>query len=291
MKSKSVIFVLLIVLSIIIGVAGGFFISKMICEQRISKLESELAEYKNNANNSVNTNQSVNTVENTANSANSKRFTVAPNYFTVDMTGLKAGDSVTEQVTSDMKVTIKQLNLDGEWSISVNGSAPAYTETTIGMNDKIKFMYTNKYIIYSTCVGTDIRSESLVVIDNNGKKVKEIYELDESNKGLVYYESELNGNTLTVKASRTGHGGSVIADKYYKANASDFNKEALEKIPADMVTAAMYIYKISADGSIDFDNPQIVNTQTFKEHLQSWKDNIYEADVKAAVSEFLEKNK
>ena len=51
MKSKSVIFVLLIVLSIIIGVAGGFFISKMICEQRISKLESELAEYKNNANN------------------------------------------------------------------------------------------------------------------------------------------------------------------------------------------------------------------------------------------------
>jgi len=48
MKSKSAIFVLLIVLSIIIGVAGGFFISKMICEQRISKLESELQYYKSN---------------------------------------------------------------------------------------------------------------------------------------------------------------------------------------------------------------------------------------------------
>jgi uncharacterized protein YneF (UPF0154 family) len=315
MKSKSAILVLLIVLAVLIGVTGGFFISKAISQGHIQKLEEKAKAYdmffgdvgaNPNAQNFVNkntqpTNPNPNITRNEINTTTTpgvveRRFQKqGENKFVINIDGLKTGDIIDEYVTPELRITIKMENVDSygpEWSISVNGSEPAYRETSVGMADELEFYYTNQYILYKTCDGTDIRSSKLVAINNEGKLVKEIYEYDEDNKGLVLRDVECDYNALIVKASRFGHGETIYADKYYKASPGELSDEAYEKIPGNVVLSAIYVYKIGSDGSIDFNNPQVINTQTFKEYVEDYLYNSTdETDLTTKMHEFLERNK
>ena len=266
MKSKSAILVLLIVLAVLIGVQVDSLFQKQSVKD-IQKLEEKAKACdmffgdvganpnaqkfvdKNTQPTNPNPNITKNEINTTTNPVvDERRFQKqGENKFVINIDGLNAG-LIDEFVTSG-DIVIKMESVDSygpEWSISVNGSEPAYRETSVGMADELEFYYTNQYILYETCDGTDIRSSKLIAINNEGKLVKEIYEYDEDNKGLVLRDVECDYNALIVKASRFGHGETIYADKYYKASPGELSDEAYEKIPGNVVLSAIYVYKINS---------------------------------------------
>jgi len=308
--SKIVASIGIIIASLVLGCVGGFFLARMFGPNPTTKaqgqainggaedVERRLYNILENDINPAYASGSGSNIVNTSTTpvVEERRFQKqGDNKFTININALNAGDIIDEYVTPEMHIVIKMESVDSygpEWSISVNGSEPAYRETSIGMADELEFYYTNQYILYETCDGTDIRSSKLIAINNEGKLVKEIYEYDEDNKGLVLRDVECDYNALIVKASRFGHGETIYADKYYKASPMELSDEAYEKIPSNVVLSAIYVYKIGSDGSIDFNNPQVINTQTFKEYVEDYLYNSTdETDLTTKMHNFLERNK
>ena len=318
-KANSGLLILIMIMSIFIGVVAGFLVSNGICNKKIADLEDELQFYydEDDEEESEEYNRrrgeygrpEKNEVANTTTKTNPNDITkgdvwVGGHTCTVDISKAKVGDVFDATLKPGFVVSFEITSKNGqgqnsynsdfatEWKISINNKKSVYSDTYVNELDEIKFYFTDKYVLYSTYDGTDIRSEKLIIFDAEGNIVKEIYDLDEDNKGLVLSGIYCGDNSFTVEASRVSHGASIIADKYYKATPGDFNKEALEKLPADTTVKALYIYKIDSEGEIDFDNPQIVVTQTYKDFLKEFLEkSTDEYEDTIAVRQWLEKNK
>jgi hypothetical protein len=310
-KANSGLLILIMIMSIFIGVVTGFLVSNGICNKKIADLEDELQLYydeddkeeaeeyhrrrgeygRTEKNETENT-----TIDLDANEKNA--VVIEGNTCTIDISKAKTGDvfnaTVRPEFVVSFEITSKASNSRTEWNISINDKKAIYRDEYFNELDEIKFHFTDKYILYSTYEGTDIRSEQLIVFDTEGNKVREIYDMDENNKGLVYYEASYTNTALIIKASRGSHGGSIVAPKYGTISPSDgFTTAAdVEKFPADLVIDAVYVYKINADGSIDFDNPQVIVTETYKEFMQAKVNNsTEESELIVAIRNWLEKNK
>lgn len=312
--SKIVASIGIIIASLVLGCAGGFFLARMFGPNPTTKAQGQAinggagdverrfynmlkddidpAFASGSGSNIVDNSNETNSQEGTDNTKtyiNKNERT-----FIVDLENSKVGDKFTELLTPDMKITIEVTEVtdyDRKWTISINDKAPAYTDESILGVGKIEFDYTNKLVTFSTHEGTDIRNSKFVAIDINGNLVKEIYEFDEDNKGLVFFDAQYLNNSLILTASRGYHGG-LVAEKYGVHAPIDIEASDIEKIKDNIVVSALYIYKVNSDGSIDFNNPQVVNSFTFKDYLEDYLNNATdETEFTIAASKWLNEHK
>ena len=312
--SKIVASIGIIIASLVLGCVGGFFLARMFGPNPTTKaqgqainggagdverrfynmLENDInpAYASGSESNIVNTSDATNSQDN---ADNSKTYIDKYEHkFIVNLENSKVGDKFTELLTPDMKITIEVTEVtdyDRKWTISINDKAPAYTDESILGVGKIEFDYTNKLVTFTTHEGTDIRSSKFVAIDINGNLVKEIYEFDEDDKGLVFFDAKYVNNSLILTASRGYHGG-LVSEKYGVSAPIDIDAKDIEKIKTNIVISALYIYKVNSDGSIDFNNPQVVNPFTFKEYLENYLNNATdETEFTTAASKWLNEHK
>ena len=308
-KANSGLLILIMIMSIFIGVVAGFLVSNGICNKKIADLEDELQFYYDEDDEEESEeyhrrrgeygrpekNETKNEVDNSTsnNEVTSSTVKVEDGEFVLQKVNLKDGDVITKRLNQNLevKISITGPETDRHWTMAVNGNTVDYTGDQGYGEDALTFNFTDNYIFY-TSFGTDIRQEELLVIDGNGKIIRTIYEMDKDTEGLVYFDASYGYNAVIVRASRRYHSG-IVAPKYGTIPPIDgFGPDDIAKFPADLVIQALYVYKINADGTIDFDNPQVIVTETYKEFIQSMLNNSTEETEKTvAMRNWLNKNK
>ena len=215
--------------------------------------------------------------------------------YIIDMTHSKEDTKFEKVVNNDFTLYFTKV-ISGEneyWQVSVNGGTTFYDEyaeflehimyetneygeiTGVPTEDKYPkiTVYTcGNYLFYTNHDFTDIRSERIFVIGKDGNLAKEIYELDKENNGLVLDKFEFKDKSLIVDATRLNHGPSIVTKE------NDFGvevtSEELQNLPANLIVKATFEYKFKEDGTIDFDNPEIVKTTTLLEYLKEDRENL-----------------
>ena len=289
MKSKYLFIVIGMIAMLAIGMGAGCLTSELF---RKNAAENEVSNEFAYASTYVDRyNSTTNTVAEEDDEESEPETSFDTGMFKVDISTMEVGDVLEQLLNPNITIKIKALadEYGNKWTLIVNG-VEAYTETSIA--DEIELHFTNSLIFYATQDGTDVRESKFIVIDTNGKIVKEIYEFDESNKGLVFTDAYYTNNAVILEGSRGWHGGSIVAPNYYQATPAEFSEEALEKVPADLTTSAIRIYKINSDGSVDFDHPQEMTTQTFKEYVNKYlEDSTDENELTVKMKNWLEEHK
>ena len=262
-KIKFITLVFIIIIAVSIGIGIGYLINSNIKKDKIEN--SQIGNIEINS-----------SKENTNNINNKGNYEISNlNYF-VDLSNAKTGDKIENRLNDDFTVLfdVKNSNEELIWDLYVNGGEKIYSDSTPFIEDtkNINLIVIGNYLLYTNHDFTDIRNERLFIINKKGEIVKEIYELDEKDKGLVYIDFDFpDKNYLNIKASRLSHGLSVVSQKHHGANITI---DAIKEIPASTVVEAIYKYKINQDGSIDFNKPKIEIIKTFEQFVEENKEEI-----------------
>ncbi len=247
-------------------------------DAKIEQKEQELAQLKENNNNDIS-------------------FKVKE--YKIDLTHAKKGDKIKQVIDNNYTV---YFDIENEfedfmsWKVSVNDGETIIEDASYydAPNRIIKVFTFGKYFFYTNHDYTDIRYQKLFAVNDEGKLIKEIYELDNENQGMILSKFTFADNSLIINASRYSHGGSIIAIAYDNVYPDQFDTENFTKIPQDMSVESEYTYKVEMDSSIDFDNPTEKILQTFRGYLESNKEYIVSKyskystkDLKEMIEDYL----
>ena len=197
-------------------------------------------------------------------------------------------DKPNNQNNNEVNETKKEVNtyeydikdVQDEFSIQINEKYKLKAEiinediSYLYINDKfvsdhlnyypIKLFMVDDNIIYISG-GTDIRSESVYIVNNSNVNV--IYELDNIN-GMVPNNITVKNDSIVIEGSRLSHGPSII---YGSSDIStllyDNTTWAQYGITEDTIIEATYIYKFE-NGNLNL-IPNISNQVSIKNYLQN----------------------
>ena len=192
--------------------------------------------------------------------------------YSFDLTNMGAKEKRTYKLNNDYNVTFEMLNNNQNEQVSfclfVNNNL-IIKEDAYFYNKKVEAKVTlwNEYLIYETIGGTDIRSTGMYIIGKDGLVLKEIYELDENNKGMVIDNIYKKSNEIVIEGTRYSHGYAIVSNGN---NADSITVNSLKTIPKDTAVRARYTYKLEKG----FGNPEVVTLETFEEYVKSNKEKI-----------------
>jgi len=154
-------------------------------------------------------------------------------------------------------------------TLTINNGNTPYTEKLIHDDYEGKDVLNNKdftfnfyrigdYLAFKKHDYSTDRDKHLFLYDKSGNLYKDFHELDLSSPGMVMQSIKFQGHSIIVKGSRINQDNSIA----YKNNS--------ENIPANTPVEATYYYQM-VDGNMDFDNPKIQVTKTYKDFIESLK--------------------
>lgn len=223
-KSKNIIIAILIIM--IIALAGVHVYDKFIV-----KKESEKS-----ATSTTDNNQQTNVID---------AKTEEKLLYSAVKVNFNSNDTATINLGNN-QVTLSNKMNDDQGQFKFNSKLLFETSMT-KMVDEV---YTFNDILLVVTSGTDIRSSVLYIYDKNGNKLKEVYELDSVDKGMVITQLEseneneikylsFNNNKIIMNGWRINNGNTIVV------NGKDVNycdKNALNKnnVTGDYVIEARY---------------------------------------------------
>ena len=196
----------------------------------------------------------------------------------INLEKAKTNDVITKKLNDNIVLGVTIKNKDEvnpmKWSISVNNKKDIFDDGTPADIESLKIYYSNNYIFYETNDGTDIRCVELIIIDKDGNIVKNIYDLDKNDIGMVPYEFEYGIDYIKIKGTRWYHGYDICTKIDGNSLAWIPVETALEKKYKTLVTKADYIYKMDEKGEFDFNNPEVIEIETFGKFVQNNKEEL-----------------
>lgn len=120
-----------------------------------------------------------------------------------------------------------------------------------------------KYLVYITPFATDIRSQSVFVIE--GTQQTEIYEL-ETEKGMKPSKINLTSNEIIIEGTRIDHGPAIeYGGKTYDVYTNEGCQNTLNSLSNELIVKATYTYRYE-NGILNL-LPIITDRLTLEEYL------------------------
>jgi len=273
MKSKSSIFILLIVLATLIGVVGGFFISKAISENKIKDMQQKLDWYE----------LRFDTKENCI-------LEPENHLCKIDM---KNDININQKLNDKFEISLRETegkpsedkNLEEKkWDVYVNGKKICSDSGTMNRlnEDYVEVHYTDQYVLYEPFCGKNYTAtRSLIVVDAQGNIAKEIKDFEDPEMEISSIEYKENGIVITT-------------DKYIWGspfNVANLKYEQISDIPADSQCINKYVYKIDNNGNIDLEKPQKTVMVTFMDQVKEYFNKCKNQEIKEVLNKYIEEHK
>ena len=289
--STVVLSILLILALIVIGILGYKYIE--LKNEKTQCNENIIINTSNSKNNSVGS-QNTTTISNTINTSITKEKDYES--YDIKIGNVEIGEKKSYKINDyyTVYIDVKEVyDTDFRADVYVNNGEKIYND--LFLYNEFKVLIWNDYLIYMNNDVTDLRQNKWFIIDKTGSLVKEIYELDESNKGMLAIEVNFKSTAIVVKGSRIGPGSRVNYKDYGSADCIDV--ATIKNTPADTIVEATYTYNI-VNGTIDFNKPEISVVKRFKQHVEDNKEEIIrelknfdkENYKEGIVEEFLKNN-
>ena len=286
MKSKSSIFILLIVLATLIGVAGGFFISKAITDNKLQEMQKKLDWYelrfvaKDNIDNNDNDKE-----------VNKNCILEPKNHLCkIDM---KNDINISQKLNNNFEISFRETEgqpsedktlEEKKWDVYVNGKKICSDRGTVTRlnEDYVEVHYTDQYVLYEPFCGKNYTAtRSLIVVDAQGNIAKEIKDFEDPEMEISNIEYKENGIV-------------IITDRYLFGspfNVANLKYEHISGIPADRQCTNKYIYKIDNNGNIDLEKPQKIVMVTFMDQVKEYFNQCENQEVKEVLNKYIKEHK
>lgn len=273
MKSKSSIFILLIVLATLIGVVGGFFISKAISENKIKDMQQKLDWYE----------LRFDTKENCILEPENHLCRI----------DLKKDTNISQKLNDNFEISFRETEgkpsedktlEEKKWDVYVNGKKICSDSGTMNRlnEDYVEVHYTDQYVLYEPFCGKNYTAtRSLIVVDAQGNIVKEIKDFEDPEMEISNIEYKENGIVITTDRYIWGSPFNVANLKY----------EQISDIPADSQCINKYVYKIDNNGNIDLEKPQKTVMVTFMDQVKEYFNKCENQEVKEVLNKYIEEHK
>ena len=173
----------------------------------------------------------------------------------------------------DIKLKLADNNYQGTtiYNLYVNNNF-IYEDSTF-LDKSINVDVLGSYLIFRFNGGTDIRSSTIYIANENGLLLN-IRELDNKN-GMVPRTITINNNGIVVEGTRITHGASIVYnghgnDGYYSLSEKNGCDHALNELPDDFLIEAVYSFKYE-NGSLNM-SPEISEKVNLKDYIE--KNNL-----------------
>ena len=289
-KSESGLLILIMIMSIFIGLVGGFFIFNSIYNSKIvAKEENKITE---NVEKDDTTNEEIIEVSD---------LQYGSDVWKITFRKAEIGDVFAETikpVTASINAKVKIVNKNGEKAFKASSDIKWPNQWEIIVNDKTVYVdgdydvdtidihFTDKCLLYYTHQAYGKSTEAiynLVAIDSEGNIIQEIHEPD-LKKEMALTDVYFTKNSVIIQGERY-----IEIDPF---DSLEFAKQELESKPAETPVTALYIYSIKADGTVDFTSPRTIVTETLFDSAQAYINNATdETEMTKLVTNWLDKNK
>lgn len=175
-------------------------------------------------------------------------------------------DNYTTNITDKFELRVQKKN-ENFRDIYINNN---FISSDI-INEKIKLYIVDNNVIYINNA-TDIRSESVFIIDSSNK-INSIYELD-SIKGMVPESIDIKKDSIVIVGTRLSHNSSIVYDSAIEGNIllNDTNTWLQYGVNENTIIKATYTYNFK-NGKLNL-KPTITNEISIKNYLTTAEKNI-----------------